>query len=98
MHKLISLRMIVALATCLLGVVTMQAVYAQQASPNPGPQVAVRGYAEVEIPPTQAEFSIGVVTTAPIAAAAGEENARISKAVSDALKGAGLKREEIIQT
>jgi uncharacterized protein YggE len=56
----------------------------------------VSGNAEEEIPPTLAEFSIGVVTSAPIAATASEENARISKAVSEALKGAGLKREEII--
>jgi uncharacterized protein YggE len=96
MPKLNALRMIGALASFFLGAIATQSVYAQQASPNPGPQIAVRGYAEVEIPPTQAEFSIGVVTSAPIAATASEDNARISKAVSEALTGAGLKREEII--
>jgi uncharacterized protein len=70
--------------------------FAEQATTDPGPQILVNGTGEVEIPPTRATFSIGIATTAAAAAPASEENARISKAVSEALMGAGLKREEII--
>jgi uncharacterized protein YggE len=47
------------------------------------------------VPPAKASFSIGIITSAPSAATAGEDNARISKGVLAALEHAGLKREEI---
>jgi uncharacterized protein YggE len=70
---------------------------AQQMSANPAaPQIVVSGNAEVSVPPAKASFSVGVMTSAPTAAAAGEANARISKAVLAALDRAGLKRGEIM--
>jgi uncharacterized protein YggE len=68
---------------------------AQQAPAAPLPQIIVSGSAEVLVPPAKASFSIGIMTSAQSAAAAGEDNARISKGVLAALEHAGLKRDEI---
>jgi uncharacterized protein YggE len=98
MRRVSTSGILIAAAACLICAASGQPALAQQAAANPAPQIVVSGTGEVEIPPTQAEFSIGIVSSAPAAVQASEENARISKAVSEALKGAGLKREEIIGT
>ena len=53
-------------------------------------QIVVTGSGEVTIPPTTGVFSVTVTTYASKAAAAGEANARASKAVMDALAASGL--------
>ena len=69
---------------------------AQQIPQSPAaPQIVVSGSAEVSVPPARAAFSVGIMTSAPSTATAGEENARISKGVLAALESAGLKHEEI---
>jgi len=68
---------------------------AQQLTQGAAPQVVVSGSAEVLIPPSNASFSIGIVTSGQTSAAAAQENARISKAVLEALERAGLTHEEI---
>ena len=74
-------------------------VVAQQMPQNAaGPQIIVSGNAEVLVPPAKAAFSVGILTSAPSAATAGEDNARISKGVLAALERAGLKHEEITGT
>jgi uncharacterized protein len=77
-----------------LGLVGFTAVAEPGAVDVPG-QIIVSGHAEVTIAPTTAAFSIGVNTQAPTAAAAGEQNARLTKDVMAALERAGLTREEI---
>jgi uncharacterized protein YggE len=72
---------------------------AQQMPQNPaGSQIIVSGSAEVMVPPAKAAFSVGIMTSAPSAATAGEDNARISKGVLAALERVGLKHEEISGT
>jgi uncharacterized protein YggE len=95
MRKVTSSWILAASISCLACAAVAHTALAQQAAPISGPQIVTSGSGEVEIPPTQAGFSIGIVTTAAAAAPASEENARISKAVLEALKSAGLKREEI---
>ncbi len=70
-------------------------VAADLASANPPGQIIVTGSADVSLPPSTARFSIGVSTRAPSAAAAGEQNARLSRDVLAALDRAGLARAEI---
>lgn len=59
-------------------------------------QIIVRGHAEELIPATKAKFSVGIVTIAPTSARAGEENARLSKVVTDAILQSGLTPAEIL--
>ena len=61
---------------------------------TPG-QITVSGRGEVSIPPSTATFSIGVNTRAPTAAAAGEQNARLSKDILAALERAGLPLQDV---
>lgn len=96
MCKVSSSWILIASVSYLVCAAAGQTAVAQQASTSPWPQVVTSGLGEVEIPATLAEFSIGIVTSAATAAPASEENARISKAVLEALKSAGLKREEIV--
>jgi uncharacterized protein len=85
-----------AAVACVVWVFAGHCALAQQISQNPAaPQIVVSGIADVLVPPAKASFCIGVMTSAPTAAAAAEDNARISKAVLAALDRAGLKRGEI---
>ena len=74
---------------------TAQVALAEQAAATSVPQIVTTGSAEVLLPAAKASFSIGVMISAPTSAAAGESNARVFKAVSEALLHAGLKPEEI---
>jgi uncharacterized protein YggE len=85
----------VACAAC--GLATRGAC-AEQAAQSPASQIVVSGTAEILVPPTTASFSIGILTSAKTAAAAAEDNARISKAVLEALERAGLNHHEITGT
>jgi len=68
------------------------------AAPAPVPQIVVAGRGEVVVPPTHGRFAIAVTTSGPTAAAAGADNARLSKAVSEALAAAGMTPAELLGT
>ena len=74
---------------------TADTAFAQQYAPASIPQIVVSGTSEVILPPAKATFSISIATSGPSSAVASEENARISKAVSDALGRSGLKDKDI---
>jgi uncharacterized protein YggE len=88
---------IFAVIACVACGLATRSACAQQTQ-NPASQIVVNGSAEVLVPPTKASFSIGVMTSAQSAAAAAEDNARISKAVLEAIERAGLKHDEIMRT
>jgi uncharacterized protein YggE len=72
------------------------AIWAQQGTANAQPaQIIVSGSAEILLPASKGSFSIGVKTSAGTASAASEENARVSKAVMEALKTEHLRHEDI---
>lgn len=62
---------------------------------NPGAAITVTGAGEDEVTPDRARVSLGVVTQAPTAAAAAEQNARAQRAVLDAVRGQGVPAEQI---
>jgi uncharacterized protein YggE len=71
-------------------------VAAEVANPAPGSgEIAVSGSGSVSVAPTTAAFTVTIETTGPTSAAAGEENARLSKAVRDALARSELKAGDI---
>lgn len=63
---------------------------AESTEPAAAGQIVVTGSGKVTIPPTTGVFSITVTTTGAKAATASEANARISKAVMDALATSAL--------
>ena len=71
------------------------AARADAPDPSPAGQIVVSGTGTVSIPPTKGSFSITVETAASTAAAASEANARISKAVMDALATSALAAGDI---
>jgi uncharacterized protein YggE len=79
----------------LLSIIGGPARSTEIASPSPGGQIAVSGTGSVTIPPTTASLSITITTTNSTAALASEDNARTSKAVSDALGRSELKPGDI---
>jgi len=80
---------------CIACTAASSAVLAQTSPSVVAPTIVVTGHGEVLVPPTKASFTVSVTTTKPTAAAAGEENARTTKAVMESLKAAHLSREEI---
>ncbi len=60
-----------------------------------GAAITVSGTGEDQITPDRARVSLGVVTQAPTAAAAAQENARVQRAVLDAVRGQGIPAEQI---
>ncbi len=70
-------------------------VAAEPAVPGSPAQIIVSGHSEVSLPPTTAAFSIGINTRGQSAAAASENNARLSKDVLATLERVGLTRSEI---
>jgi uncharacterized protein len=81
---------------CLLSGAAMKAV--AQDGQSLEPQVIASGTADVTISATTATFSIDVNSLGASAATASAESTRISKAVSNALRAAGLSHDEIAQT
>jgi uncharacterized protein YggE len=84
-----------AAIACIVCGLAARSACAQQADQSPAPQIVVSGSAEVLVPPAKASFSIGVLTSAQSAADAAEDNARITKAVLEALGRAGVKHDDI---
>jgi uncharacterized protein YggE len=70
---------------------------ARQDAASP-PEIVASGIGEVSATPTKAAFAIEIKTLAATAAAAGAENARLSRAVTDALRAASIPSEEIVGT
>ena len=62
------------------------------------PEIVASGMGEVSAAPTKAAFAIEIKTLAATAAAASAENARLSRAVMDALRAASLRSDEIVGT
>jgi len=61
-------------------------------------EIVASGMGEVSGAPTKAEFAIEVKTLAATAVAASAENARLSRSVTDALRAAGVRSEEVLST
>jgi uncharacterized protein YggE len=62
------------------------------------PEIVASGTGEVSAAPAKAAFAIEIKTLAATAAAASAENARLSRAVMDALRAASVRSEEIVGT
>src|SRR5580692_3973992 len=60
------------------------------------PEIVASGIGEVSAAPMKAAFAIEIKTLAATAAAASAENARLSRAVMDALRAASVRSEEIV--
>ena len=91
----------IAPLSLLLAPLTACALAAQQPTPTPMPtrgplpQIVTVGTGEVRVTPDRAMINIAVETRAPTAAAAGAENARRQQATLDALRKAGIAKEQI---
>lgn len=66
--------------------------------PPPPAALATSGHGETRVAPDRATVIVAVETRAATAAAAGAENARISKATMAALRGAGLTEKDQLTT
>src|SRR5271170_6586471 len=95
MHFVVSSRVIGAIVTAMAFVAAADTAIAQQYTATTIPQIVVSGSSDVNLPPAKAAFSISISTTGPSSAVASEDNARISKAVLDALDRSGLKGKDI---
>ncbi len=71
------------------------AVTARAEEPSSVPQLSVSGQAELQVPADRLRLSIGVVTQAPSAEKALEENNSRMRAVAEALRRAGLSEKEM---
>lgn len=81
-----------ALATNAAGA---QAPVSSSSGGGRGPEIVVSGSAEVTVAPAKAQFSVEIKTSAPTAAAASAENARLSRLVMDALQAASIRPDEV---
>lgn len=66
-----------------------------QGSPTVDPVIVVTGTGEVRLTPDRAAVTLSVETRRPTASAAGSENARVTKGVLDAVRGAGIPAEDL---
>ena len=62
------------------------------------PEIVASGTGEVSAAPAKAAFAMEIKTLAATAAAASAENARLSRAVMDALRASSVRTEEIVGT
>ena len=84
------------LASLLLGAFLVTPLGAQMAPAPPGPPVIeVAGSGEAKATPDRALVNIGVQTKGRTAALAGQENAKLAAAILQALRTAGIAREQI---
>ena len=85
-------------AFLLLGTLIAQACVAQTArgaGSDPSPHISVTGSATANAPAARGSFSIGIEVLKPTAAAASAETARLTQAVTTALRQAGLAAAEL---
>ena len=82
----------------LVGAVMLSACAPQQITVSPQPErntLSVSGEGQLEVNPDKASITLAFVTNATTAKEAQDKNRAMSNAVVDALKGAGVKNEEI---
>lgn len=82
----------------IVGALLVTACVPQQITVSPQPEkntLSVSGEGELEVNPDKAGITLAFVTNASTAKEAQEKNRVLSSAVVDALKGAGVKSEEI---
>jgi len=65
------------------------------ATPPAPPTIAVGGSGEAKVTPDRALIHLGVQTKGRTAALAGQENARLATAILDAVRAAGIPRDQI---
>ena len=83
-------------AAVLLGVLLSGPLAAQTpAAASPTPTIEVTGVGEATVTPDRALIYIGVQTKGRTAALAGAENARLATAVLEAVRRAGIAREQV---
>ena len=68
---------------------------AQMSAPTPPPQVITQAQGEVQVTPDRASVMVAVETRGTTAAAAAAENARVQRAVLDALRKLGLGSDQL---
>ncbi len=89
---------IASICFILIGVSQAQTPAPTRQEPPYAPEIVASGNGEVSQVPTKAEFTIGIKTLAATAAAASADNARLSRAVTDALHASNIRSEEIVST
>jgi uncharacterized protein len=83
-------------SSLLLGALFAAPLAAQNASAPPAPPtIEVTGGGEAKVTPDRALVYVGVQTKGRTAALAGQENAKLATAVLDAVRAAGIAREQI---
>jgi len=97
----IQLKSVLGIATtCLILTAVSQtqtSASTRQDSASP-PEIVASGMGKVAAAPAKASFAIEIKTSAATAAAASAENARLSRSVTDALRAASVRSEEIVST
>lgn len=94
-------RSILSIATVfifLTGVAHAQTPVSIRSGAASEPEIVASGAGEASAAPAKASFAIEIKTLAATAAAASAENARLSRAVMDALRAANIRTEEIVGT
>ncbi len=84
-----------SVVTAIVAVLLTTSSLHSQAIIEPSPQITTSARGQVKISPDRATIHLSVQTKAATAAAAGAENARRQQAVLEALRGLGLKNEDL---
>jgi uncharacterized protein len=82
-------------SSLLLSALMSVPLLAQSTPPQSPPLIEVNGSGESKVAPDRALILIGVQSRARTAALAGQENARLATAILDAIRGAGIARDQI---
>lgn len=85
----------------LISAVALSACAPQQITVSPQPErnaLSVSGHGEIEVNPDKAELTLAFVTNATTAREAQDKNRLLSSVVIEALKGAGVKKDDIETT
>jgi uncharacterized protein YggE len=96
--ELMGVLLIASVALVLTDVSQAQTSASARQDAASAPEIVASGMGEVSAAPTKAAFAIEIKTLAATAAAASAENARLSRAVMDALRAASVRLEEIVGT
>ena len=87
-------RTVLALAVATASLASTRRLHAQTPAAAPS-AIAVTGTGEDEIAPDRARIALGVSTQAPTAADAAQQNARLQRAILDAVRAQGIPAEQI---
>jgi uncharacterized protein len=85
-------------SSVLLSALLAAPLAAQASAAAPPPTIEVSGNGEAKITPDRALVFLGVQTKGRTAALAGQDNARIATAILDAVRAAGIAREQLSTT